>query len=280
MVTMNGMLPPTGLYEEAERRVAELKRVQEEIEGRLRKNLPGKIHVVKSGNRIQYYLRTDAHDKSGTYIAKREQSKIRRYLQKAYDEKIQKLIRKEIRSIEAFLKQSDNLRGGIQQAYSENPQEVRDVLRPVDCPDEEYIKHWQSAAYAPNPIPVQTTEYRTNNGELVRSKSELNIANALQKAGIPYKYECPLLLKDGTVVYPDFTILDVKNRRVIYWEHRGMMDASDYVKNAVRKNKNYLKNGIVTGVNLVITEESGVNPLGTDEIREVIMRISDGFPMP
>ena len=82
------------------------------------------------------------------------------------------------------------------------------------------------------------------------------------------------------MVYPDFTILDVKNRRVIYWEHRGMMDASDYVKNAVRKNKNYLKNGIVTGVNLVITEESGVNPLGTDEIREVIMRISDGFPMP
>ncbi len=67
-------------------------------------------------------------------------------------------------------------------------------------------------------MPVTTTEYRTEKGELVRSKSEMNIANALFRTEIPYKYECPLTLNDGRVIYPDFTVLDVYNRRLVCWE--------------------------------------------------------------
>ncbi len=110
----------------------------------------------------------------------------------------------------------------------------------------------------------------TGKMEPVRLKSELNIANALAVKGIPYKYECPLILKNGTRIHPDFTVLNVKERKQIYWEHRGMMDDKDYATRSVLRIKTYMKNGIVIGDQLIITEETSLNPLGTNEIDAII----------
>ncbi len=104
----------------------------------------------------------------------------------------------------------------------------------------------------------------------MRSKSELTIANALAKHNIPYKYECPLTLKNGAVIYPDYTVLNVKKRKVMYWEHRGMMDDAEYARHTVARNKTYMDNDIFLGKNLVITEETSTSPLGTNEIEAVI----------
>ena len=49
------------------------------------------------------------------------------------------------------------------------------------------------------------SNYITDAGERVRSKSELVIANLLYKNNIPYMYECPLKINNNTV-YPDFTV--------------------------------------------------------------------------
>lgn len=256
-------------------RLRELKIVEAEKNVALQKSPQGKIHIVKTDRRVQYYLRKDANDKSGTYIKKKDEAKIKRYLQKSYDEKIQKLIKKEIKCIEDFLQRSGNINHQIRQIYSNNPEEVKKYIDPVDCTDEDYIVYWKSIPYEKNPMPIQTTEYRTDNGEYVRSKSELNIANALLKAGIPYRYECALKLKNGSMLYPDFTVLEVRSRRILYWEHRGMMDDREYAKNAVKKMKTYSQNGVAIGRNLIITEEVATNPLGTDEIRMIIKTIME-----
>ena len=71
-------------------------------------------------------------------------------------------------------------------------------------------------------------------------------------------------------LYPDFTILDMKNRIEIYWEHRGMMDNEEYAAKTVARLKMMMKNGICVGKNLIITEETSTNPLGTDEIEAVV----------
>ena len=72
------------------------------------------------------------------------------------------------------------------------------------------------------------------------------------------------------MIHPDFTVLHVKERRQIYWEHRGMMDDKDYATRSVLRIKNYMKNGIFIGHDLIITEETSANPLGTNEIDAVI----------
>ena len=160
----------------------------------------------------------------------------------------------------------------MRKAYSAYPAEVKKLITPVDVSDEDYIREWMEETYEGKPIPDYLPFWETKRKERVRSKSELNIANALADRGIPYKYECPLQLSNGETVYPDFTVLNVKKRKVLYWEHRGMMDDKEYAKGAVLRLKELMKEGLFVGEELIITEETSANPLGTNEIDAVIRR--------
>ena len=72
--TRKTTLKPTNLYEEAQRRYDELLQVKRMKEASLEKAPPGKIHVVKSKRRTQFYLRKDTKDVGGTYLPKSESS--------------------------------------------------------------------------------------------------------------------------------------------------------------------------------------------------------------
>ena len=65
-------------------------------------------------------------------------------------------------------------------------------------------------------------------GNMVRSKSELVIANLLHDRNIPFQYEVLLKARDGTIYLPDFTI--VWKGETWYWEHWGMMSSESYQK--------------------------------------------------
>lgn len=80
--------------------------------------------------------------------------------------------------------------------------------------------------------------YLTENGDLVRSKSEWIIADKLKAAGIKYQYEQPLIL-NGVERLPDFTIRDEDTKRVWYWEHNGMLSNDEYTQRWKRKEAAY-----------------------------------------
>lgn len=86
--------------------------------------------------------------------------------------------------------------------------------------------------------------HRTERGDLVRSKSELVIADKLHTAGIDYVYEQPLVLSGGRTRYPDFTIEDDASGITYYWEHLGLLDDPAYLTHWKRKRKEYLAAGI------------------------------------
>ncbi|MBK7919037.1 MAG: hypothetical protein IPJ94_22805 [Chloroflexi bacterium] len=68
--------------------------------------------------------------------------------------------------------------------------------------------------------------HQTLSGDLVRSKSEVIIANILFQSGIPFQYELSLRAPDGTHRLPDFTIEWQGN--TYFWEHLGMLDIREY----------------------------------------------------
>ena len=70
-------------------------------------------------------------------------------------------------------------------------------------------------------------------GDMLRSKSEVIIANLLHERQIPFRYEQPLFAGDGTLRLPDFTI--TWRGQTFYWEHLGRMDLSDYAAEWERK---------------------------------------------
>ncbi|MGN0727997.1 AAA family ATPase [Treponema sp.] len=110
--------------------------------------------------------------------------------------------------------------------------------------------------------------HKTKRGEMVRSKSEVIIANMLFDADINYLYEEPLSLKDGSKRSPDFTI--PKNGKTIYWEHLGMLQKESYRKDWDVKRKQYEENDIIEGKNLIISKDGLDGSLDSQEIDNLI----------
>lgn len=113
--------------------------------------------------------------------------------------------------------------------------------------------------------------HRTARGELVRSKSEVIIANALYYHNLDYVYE-PELMLEGKIYRPDFKIEEADTGDVWYWEHCGMMDDPKYKKRWENKKTFYKKNGIEEGKNLIVTyDEDG--SLNSQKLEEIIKEI-------
>ncbi|MFM2279216.1 MAG: hypothetical protein RLZZ444_1447 [Pseudomonadota bacterium] len=122
--------------------------------------------------------------------------------------------------------------------------------------------------------------HTTRRGDMVSSKSEIIIADALfelENAGkIRYAFERPLSDSKGGYRLPDFTI--EKDQETWYWEHCGMMDSAEYVSRWKQKLDWYEKELKVTvwsadnpGGRLVVTEEtraSGFDSNGTHQLIE------------
>lgn len=88
-------------------------------------------------------------------------------------------------------------------------------------------------------------------GCMVRSKSEVIIANLLTKAEIPFVYEIPLFAPDGTMYLPDFTV-EWRGQKY-FWEHLGMLEKPSYRQRWEDKRKWYDQH--FPGM-LIVTEES------------------------
>lgn len=87
---------------------------------------------------------------------------------------------------------------------------------------------------------------------VVRSKSEVIIANMLYERDIPFRYEQPLYASDGTFYLPDFTVS--WRGSDYFWEHVGMLHRDDYRAHWEKKKAWYER--FFKG-RLIVTEEAG-----------------------
>ena len=110
--------------------------------------------------------------------------------------------------------------------------------------------------------------HRTRRGEMVRSKSELVIANHLFSVGLQYEYERPL---DGTAAVgrlrPDFSFITDAGD-LILWEHLGLMSRDDYRRGWQWKKAWYEQNGYLEGTNLFTTSDDERGGLDSRPIEE------------
>lgn len=139
---------------------------------------------------------------------------------------------------------------------------------------------------APSPIEVdgrffeEHLIHRTARGEMVRSKSEVIIANALAAKGVDYAYE-RLLTLDGVTKYPDFTIEDMESGQTFYWEHCGMLHVPSYRRRWEEKLDWYRKHGIRTRgdgggteATLIVTKDEANGSIDSARIARII---AEGF---
>lgn len=240
-------------------RKKQLLQLKKEKEKALLSAPKGILRVSCHGNRTQYYQREDTSDHNGTYLREEEKDLARKLAQKEYDQKVLRAIEKELNIVEKCLVGYPQT--GAEDIYEKLHKERKKLVVPILETEEQYVRNWESISYQGKGFDESMPEFYTAKKERVRSKSELIIADLLKREGVPYRYEYPLYLKGIGQVYPDFTVLNVRKRKEIYWEHLGMMDDSAYAEKALQKIAMYEQNGIYPGEGLILTYETRRNPL-------------------
>ena len=217
----------------------------------------------------QFYLYEPKQRKKGIYLPNEKIIIAKEVATYDYLTETIKRIDHELLQLEKMIKQ---LKTNTPESYYESLNPARqNLIVPIRLTDEQFVQQWKSQPYTGKGFDEDdNSEFYTENNERVRSKSEILIANALKKYNVPYKYECPIILKGVGRIHPDFTALNVRRRKICYWEHLGRMDEEDYARKNVFRINMYQKNGFFHGDNLITTWETSSLPLNTKLIDSII----------
>lgn len=252
-------------------KVAELNKILKIINARLIDSPEGSLKIQKRLGKTYYYHQIKENGKYVKHYIGKDDIKLARELaNKSYYIKVKPLLEKELKMYEALEKIYD--REAVNSIYTSLSEERKCLVKPVRaCPDE-ILKKWNEEIYETNQKYSENMIYKTDQGEMVRSKSELILANILYKNRdlLKYKYERPLeLVIEGhtQIIYPDFTILNIRTGKLVYWEHAGRMDDPRYAANFVKKINIYIDNGIIPGKDLIVTYETIKSPIVIQHIQ-------------
>lgn len=224
------------------------------------------LQISSSHNTVQFCI---VHkDGTRTYLPKANKQVLKTLGKKYYANHTLKLASTMKARIDHFLKFYDFNK--VLAIFDNLPKELKDLIVPFEISNEQFAEQWAAQEYGTKGINDGERYYATENGEKVRSKSELTIANKLFIKNIKYRYEEPHYMKGFGTVYPDFTILNAQTREEIIWEHFGLMDSPEYVQNCLKKLHTYALNGIFPGHGLIVTYESAEVPLDTNTLDAII----------
>lgn len=239
----------------------------------LKKAPEGSLLIDSSARGTGCYHRMSAQDRKGTYLGEKDMPLIRALAQKDYEQRLLKVAQAERARLERMQRQRAKAGADpLAQVYEQLPEARKKLVTPYELPDEEYVQQWRAVEYVRNGHPFGAYSVFTCRGEQVRSKSEVIIADALDAAGVPYRYEQALYLGGLNPVYPDFTVLNVRTRKEFVWEHQGGMDDPAYREAALRKINEYALAGYLPGRNLIVTQETAETPLDTRVVNALIQQ--------
>lgn len=225
----------------------------------------GKLQCQHNGKYYKWY-HSNGHTR--TYIPKSNKQLIQQLALKEYLNQVSADLSNEQLALKQYLLQHNSKISHTEQWLLDNPlyqEYVSSYLNPTT--DE--LTQWANAPYERSTKNPEHLIIKTKHGYRVRSKSEYIIDTILHDNKIPFRYECALHLGELTI-YPDFTILHPKTRKIYYWEHFGKMQEPKYAKNALTKLETYARNNIYPTINLITTYETNTNALDPNWVENII----------
>ncbi len=252
-----------------------LQKIKDELE-EIRESVPKgtKLRAFRHNYGFQYYVRRLGERNNGKYIKSRDIKLALVLAQIEYDEKLSEKLQEKIEVL--MLCKECGMNSFFETVLEQMSPGKQVLVHPHFTSDKDFINQWSQQKYEGLPFKEGYPEYYTRKGLRVRSKSEVIIADILDELSIPFLYEKPLQLKKKTV-HPDFTLLNIKERNEVYWEHFGMMDDRDYRDEALLKIREYEANGLYQHNSVIWTFESGKYPINTRDIRKMIKNICDAL---
>lgn len=225
----------------------------------------GRIRCKRQHNRVYYY---HVLNNKETYLGKNEINLIKQLVQKSYLIDVIYSSENEMKLLSSVLDMYKN--PSPEDVYNNLPEYKKKYATPV-CIGNKSAQDWINEPYYKKPV---ANGFKTLKGDIVRSKSELIIADRLWVNGIPYKYECPLMV-NGKIIHPDFTILRLSDLKLLYHEHCGMIDNAEYAEGMVKRINDYNQEGIYLGDRLFLSFETSNSPLDVTTIDNLIRILSE-----
>ncbi len=251
-------------------------------------NAPKGTLFIKNINGIDRYYYGES-SKSATYLGNNKTETIRKLQEKNYYKELKKTAETELETLKKIKKLKSKIKS-VEKVYFDIPKNKRTLIKPYIPAEieeaqkkiEKELKLWEKEKLIRRGIP-KDLNLITLNGERVRSKSELIIADRLKNAGVPYYYEGKYVFVDDEinstkyfyesefdVFFPDFKVLNTRTGELLFWEHFGLMDNPEYCDSAQFKIETYAKHGFVMGKNLIISMESSKHSLNIKYIDKLI----------
>lgn len=268
-----------GIIREVKKELEKLEKILKCIDVFKRQETNGCLKYQKRGKKVHYYQQYK-NESTGEwerkYIKRENYSLAQELAQKHYYTELEPVLKRQIKVLKELLKSFHPEE--LEQVYEDLSDVRKALVVPGVVSKKELVHKWLEETYEGNPVHPENLKYRTEQGEIVRSKSEMIIANILyqHRGNIRYKYECPLqLMADGTekTIYPDFTIMNLHTGKICYYEHAGRMDDPYYASEFVKKMNLYIANDLLPGRDVVMTFETLANPLDVSVIRKVVQAI-------
>lgn len=202
------------------------------------------------------------------YLRKSEITLIRSLAQKTYDRAIMQRLKLELILNQKHMKLIQSR--PVSALFARYSPARQTLVEPVTLSDAAYAERWRTVRYQHMSFNEEDQPLYTASGIRMRSKSELLIAEQLEKSGIPYRYEYPLevAMPDGSKKHfrPDFYCLEPETRREFVWEHFGRMDDTAYRIRAEDKMEMYVFSGVFNERNFIATFEEKEHPLNIAEV--------------
>lgn len=229
----------------------------------------------------QSYYDKQTKERVRKYLPKAEKAQAELLAQQTYDRQVLKLMEQEWKALTAAQKSYAQMTEFYEDVYEKLGAHRQALVTPVIPTAQQKMETWLAKPYPSMTKYAESANYLTEQGEYVRSKSELMIADRLYHAGLPYKYECPLEIPQelraesgkASRFYPDFTIYLPEQEKELYWEHFGLMSDADYLAHAISKLSFYQRVGLLQSGQLILTFEAQSTNLDPKEITEIIERI-------
>ncbi len=245
-------------------------KIQQELNNlkQLREKLIQETKNVKKKNFCCRNIRGNmAYYINNKYVSKRKHADEISSLSKLeYNNKLLVQLDTAIGILEKAIEIPNNLENVFFKLHDGKKRLIEPEIKPVSLLIEEFEKE----DFQPKEFEEDNSScFYTIKGERVRSKSEKIIADELYRLNIPYHYEQPLELynnKKKVTIYPDLTVLNIRNGNKFYWEHLGMLDNMSYYEATLNRFNLYEKNNIFIGEDVIITHESRFSPLDTSTL--------------
>lgn len=230
----------------------------------------GSLRISCSGRAVSFYLQSEKYHKEEKPLKiSKQRILIEKLIRKDYYSKLIPAAKEELKAVESLLQIKDNQT--LAKIFDKLHPERQKFVSRVEETRESSLENWLN-------LPESAAEPRsgsyyipTERGELVRSRNEYLIANALFHSGIPYKYEFPYEAVNGKILHPDFYVRNINTGQSFFWEHFGMMDDPNYVESSfMYKMKLYAADGLLPGQGLITSFSNRNHSLEPEEIKLLI----------